>query len=139
MTNIQLQFENIFEVLRICVLAWKRNIKRVLSPYAEMISFSFWSGCFTDQVIEQTLIQSGRSQGGLINITHNDSARTKWLLSSYILANYTEALRDLTGLTTGTRSEQHQNVQASRQKENNGHLSNFIDFFDIHNLFKVLV
>ena len=25
------------------------------------------------------------------------------------------------------------------RKENNGHLRNFIDFFDIHNLFKVLV
>ena len=114
MTNIQLQFENIFEVLRICVFAWKRNIKRVLSPYAEMISFSFWSGCFTDQVIEQTLIQSGRSQGGLINITHNDSARTKWLLSSHIVGNYTEAFRDLTGLTTGTWSEQHQNVDEKK-------------------------
>ena len=37
----------------------------------------FWSDTFTDQVIEQTLTRSGESQGGLINITHNDAARTK--------------------------------------------------------------
>ena len=40
MANIQSQFENIFKILRICVLAWKRNIKKVLSPSAEMITFS---------------------------------------------------------------------------------------------------
>ena len=96
----------------------------------------FWSGAFTDQVIEQTLMRSGKSQGGLINITHNDAARTKWLLSSHIVANYTEALRDLTGVTTGTWSEQHPDVQASRRKENSRHLRNFIDFFDIHHPFK---
>ena len=91
----------------------------------------FWSGTFTDQVIEQTLMRSGKSQGGLINITHNNAARRKWLLSSHI-----EALRDLTGVTTGTWSEQHRDVQASRRKENSKHLHCFIDLFDIHNPFK---
>ena len=67
----------------------------------------FWSGTFTDQIIEQTLMRSGKTQGGLINITHNDAARTKWLLSSHIVANYTEAIRDLTGINTGTWSEHH--------------------------------
>ena len=99
----------------------------------------FWSGTFTDQIIEQTLMRSGKSQGGLINITHNDSARTKWLLSSHLVANYTEALRDLTGVTSGTWSEQHRDIQANRRKENSQHLRNFIDFFDIHNPFKAPV
>ena len=34
----------------------------------------FSSSTFTDQVIEQTLMQYGKSQGGLINITHSDTA-----------------------------------------------------------------
>ena len=72
----------------------------------------------------------------MIHIKHNDSAQTKWLLSSHIVANYTEELLDLTGITTGTWSEQHHDVQASRQKENSRHLSNYIDFFDIRNPFK---
>ena len=42
----------------------------------------FWSGTFTDQVIEQDLMLLGKSEGGLINITHKDAARTKWLLSA---------------------------------------------------------
>ena len=74
----------------------------------------------------------------MVNITHNDSTRTKWLLSSHLVANYTEASLDLTGVTTGTWSEQH-DIQASRRKENSRHLCNFIDFFDIHNPFKVPV
>ena len=39
----------------------------------------------------------------------------------------------------GTFSEQHHDVQASRRKENSRHPRNFIDLFDIHNLFKALV
>ena len=85
------------------------------------------------------MIGSGKSQGGLINITHNDSARKKWLLSSHIVANYIEVSLDLTGVTTATSSEQHHDVQASRRKENSRHLCNFIDFFDSHSPFKVPV
>ena len=72
----------------------------------------------------------------MIHIKHNDSAQTKWLLSSHIVANYTEELLDSTGITTGTWSEQHHDVQASRQKENSRHLSHYIDFFDIGDPFK---
>ena len=49
------------------------------------------------------------------------------------------ALQDLTGVTTGIQSEQHHYVQASRRKEKSHQLCNNIDFFDIHNPFKVLV
>ena len=37
----------------------------------------------------------------------------------------------MAGVITGTWSEQHHDVQASRRKENICHLRNFIDFFDI--------
>ena len=50
----------------------------------------FWSGTFYDQVTEQTLMQSSKFQEGLINITYNDAAQTKWLLLSHIVANYTD-------------------------------------------------
>ena len=32
MTKIQSQFENIFKILTICVLAWKKNVRNVLLP-----------------------------------------------------------------------------------------------------------
>ena len=95
----------------------------------------FWSGTFTDQVIEQDLMLSGKSEGGLINITHKDAARTMWLLSAHVIANYSSALRDLTGIKTGTWSE-HLDMRQSQRKEGCMHLRSFIDFLEIHNPFK---
>ena len=63
------------------------------------------------------MILSGKREGGLINITHKEAVRRKWLLSSHVAANYSNTLRHLTGLKTGTWSEQH---------------------CDMHNLFKAL-
>ena len=62
----------------------------------------FWTGIFTDQIIEQDLMLSGKSEGGLINITHKEAVRTKWLLPSHVVANYSNALHDLTDVKTGT-------------------------------------
>lgn len=39
----------------------------------------------------------------------------------------------------GAWSGQHRNVQTCRRKKNNHHIRSFIDFFNIHNLFKVPV
>ena len=80
-------------------------------------------------------MRSGKTQGGLINVTHKDAARTKWLLSSHVVANYTEALRDLTGTNAGTWSEQHRDMNRCQRKENYNHLRTFIDFMAVHNPF----
>ena len=74
----------------------------------------FWRGTSTDQVIVQDLMLSGKSDGGLINKTHKEAARTKWLLSSHVAANYSNALRDLTGVKTGGWSEQHRGMCLSQ-------------------------
>lgn len=66
----------------------------------------FWSGTWSDLLIEQCLMRAGKTHGGLVNITRNESARTKWLLSAHVLAQYNEALRSITGTFTGTWSEQ---------------------------------
>ena len=67
-----------------------------------------------------------------------NAAPTKRLISSHIVANYTEALRDLTAVTTGTWTEQHHDAQGSRRKEDSHQFRNFVNLFDIHNLFKKL-
>ena len=36
----------------------------------------FWSGTWTDITFEQYLIRSVKMHGGLVNITHKESART---------------------------------------------------------------
>ena len=92
----------------------------------------FWSGTWTDMTIEQCLMWSAKTQGGLINITHNESARSKWLLSAHILAEYSEALRSQTGLTKGTLPEQHKDMGFGRRQEDSRDLKKFIDFLAIH-------
>lgn len=61
-------------------------------------SEKFWSGTWTDMTIEQSLMRSGKTHGGLINITHKEAAKAKWLLSAHIVAEYSDALRLMTGI-----------------------------------------
>ena len=82
---------------------------------------------------------SGKSNGGLISNTHNDTTRTKWLLSSYAVENYAKALQDLTGVTTGKWFVQHRDVKASRKIENSLPLRNFYRFLQYRNSFNVTV
>ena len=56
-------------------------------------------------------------------------------LFSFVV-NYSNALRNLTGVKTGTWSEQHRDIRLSKRKEGYRHLRNFIDFLEIHNPFK---
>ena len=62
----------------------------------------FWSGTWTDMTIEQCLMRSSKTNDGLINITHKEAAKTKWLLSAHVLAQYLDSLRNLTNKTVGT-------------------------------------
>ena len=102
------QPQGITNILRLYLQA-SRELRNCLKSKYEKGLFTiwrkdklFWSGTFTDQVIEQDLMLPGKSEGGLINITHKEAARTKWLLSSHVVVNYSDALRDLTGVKTGT-------------------------------------
>ena len=79
---------------------------------------------------------SGKSEDGLINKKHKETPRTKLLLSSHVVANYSKAHCNLTGFKTGTWSEQHSDLCLSRRKEGYRHLHNFIDFLAIHIPFK---
>ena len=96
-----------------------------------------WSGTFTDQVIEQTLMRSGKSQGGLINITHRDTAQVKWLTTAHIMAEYSDVLRNLTSVTTDTMSEPHRDMGTTRRATDAKHVATFEEFLTIHNPFTV--
>ena len=54
------------------------------------------------------------------------------------VANYSNVLRNLTGVKTKTWSEQHCDMRLSKRKEGYRHLRNFIDFLEIHNPMKGL-
>ena len=86
--------------------------------------FLFWSGTWTDVTIEQCLLQCS----GLINITHNDAARAKRLLSAHILGQHTDSVPCLTRVVTGTWSEQHREMQISRTKKDKNDVIEFLNF-----------
>ena len=95
----------------------------------------FWSGTWSDMTIEQSLMRAGKTQGGLINITHKEAAKTKWLLSAHVVAQFTDALRCLTNTFTGTWSEQHRDVHPGNIKKDLKDLKTFTNFLESHNPF----
>ena len=67
--------------------------------------YLLWSVTWSDMTIEQCLMRAGKTERGLINITHKEAAKTKWLLTAHVIAQYTEAIRSLTETFTRTWSE----------------------------------
>ena len=95
----------------------------------------FWSGTWTDMVIEQCLMRSGKTTGGLINITHREAAKTVWLLAAHIIAQYSDGLRSLTNNYSGTWSAQHRDMSNARVKNDALHMEKFLNFLKSHNPF----
>ena len=73
-------------------------------------------------------MRSAKTEGGLINITHREAARIKWLLTAHIMAQYTEALRCLTVTYSGIWSQQQTEVRPAAMK-----LHTFLHFSQMHN------
>ena len=57
------------------------------------------SRCFnavaSDQALEQTINHDGKSQGGVIGFTLRKGALTRWMVTRHIIAQYTEAFKEL--------------------------------------------
>ena len=88
-------------------------------------SNKFWAGLSSDLVIEQTLMRSLKSSGGL---THGsgmtEEMRALWTMSSPITAEYSEMMQDLTDLMYAS-NEQHRESTQSRIKR---------DFLDLEKI-----
>ena len=96
---------------------------------------SFWAGLWTDLIIEQVLMRSLKSRGGLTagrGIT--ESVRRTWINSMHRRAGIHDALCTLTGMTIQT-SEQHKDLTSSRVKRDNEDLQKLIQWFDTHEPF----
>ena len=67
----------------------------------------FWAGLWTDLVIEQSLMRTAKSRGGLTRGRGmTESVRLLWVLSGHKCAEVLEAMTELSG-SRHTRSEQH--------------------------------
>ena len=67
----------------------------------------YWAGLHTDLVIEQCLMKSLKSRGGLTRGRGvSENQRNIWLLSAPVIAQINDSLLDLCGISYET-SEQH--------------------------------
>ena len=77
-------------------------------------SSQYWAGLGSDLVIEQTLMRSLKSQGGLTRGSGmSEHQRTVWAMSSTVSSAYNLAMQEFTARSYAT-SEQHKELSASR-------------------------
>ncbi|KAG1681449.1 hypothetical protein GQR58_011839 [Nymphon striatum] len=77
-------------------------------------SDQYWAGLSSDLVIEQTLMRSLKSQGGLTRGSGmSEHQRAVWTLSSTISSSYNLAMQELTSSSYST-SKQHKELTTSR-------------------------
>ena len=81
-------------------------------------------------------MRAAKTEGGLINIIHQEAASIKWLSTAHVMAQYTEALRCLTDTYSGALgSQQHQKVRPAAVKLDHDDLQTFLHFLQTHNPF----
>lgn len=101
-------------------------------------SDKFWSGIWSDQTIEQTLMRSMKSSGGL---THGrgvtDSVIAKWILATPILNTVSEKIEDYCKISY-SHSDQHIDARDSRINRDNSDMFKFDQWFTEHEPFPTI-
>ena len=95
----------------------------------------YWNGIWTDLSIEQVLMRSLKSRGGLIHGRGmTDSVVLTWVHTMHVCASMHDAMTTLTGNTHKT-SNQHVELGKSRMKRDNDDLEKVCTWFESHNPF----
>lgn len=85
-------------------------------------SQKFWSGLSSDLVIEQTLMRSLKTSGGLTRGSGlSEGQRALWTMSTPVTAEYNMAMQEFANLSYST-SEQHKELTDARIKRDNNDL-----------------
>jgi hypothetical protein len=98
----------------------------------------FWAGLPTDLIIEQTMMRSAKSRGGL---THGrgmaEGVRVMWLKSLHRCATVHAAMLTLTNMDSGKLDVQHVELGRTRSKRDFSDLEKMVEWFEVHNPFDV--
>ena len=104
--------------------------------HAVQRSQRYWAGLWFDLVIEQTLMRSVKSTGGLTRgRCMQEGTRYLWALSLNHLASINNAMKLLVGPSV-KRSEQHIDLGPSRLTQDHTDSKRFKDCLTTRNLFK---
>ena len=95
-------------------------------------SNTFWGGLGADLVIEQTLMRTLKTAGGLTRVGGmREAQRGRWTLALPLVTEYSQGMDDVTGITYST-SEQLIDTSSARitcDHEDTGKVLNFITEF----------
>ncbi|KYM95812.1 hypothetical protein ALC62_13539 [Cyphomyrmex costatus] len=95
----------------------------------------YWSGIWSDMTIEQVLMRSMKSSGGL---THgrgiSDSVLSKWILSSIILTEVCNEMEKFCNVSYST-SEQHVDASVTRINRDASDLQKLANYFSTYDPF----
>ena len=100
-------------------------------------SSRYWAGLWTDLTIEQVIMLSIKSRGGLTRgrgVT--ETVRLQWIYSMHKCAGIHDAMTTITNLKHKT-SEQHIELGISRSKRDFEDLSNIQEWFNLHEPFNL--
>ena len=96
-----------------------------------------WTGIWTDLAIEQTLMRSLKTRGGLtVGRGMSESVRHQWVLSLSHSASIHNAMVQVTGAAYKS-SEQHHEMGVTRTKQDFKDCGKLLDWFAEHNPFLV--
>ena len=101
------------------------------------ISSRYWAGLWTDLIIEQVMMRSIKSRGGLTRgrgVT--ETVRLQWIYSLHKCAGVHDAMTTITHLKHKT-SEQHVELGASRSKRDFDDVRKIQEWFDQHEPFNL--
>jgi 5'-3' exonuclease len=109
----------------------------------------YWAGLSTDLVIEQVLMRSLKTSGGLTRGRGmTETQRSVWVMASPVCAEVNNALQHLTDVMYVT-SEQHKDLSKSRQKNDVADTQKMLEFLHerdpfqdddtLHNIFTGIV
>jgi hypothetical protein len=95
----------------------------------------YWAGLWSDLAIEQTLMRSIKTRGGLTRGRGMEEGVSHlWVSSLSYTAAVHEAMTDLSGIKV-TTSEQHLEMSSSRRKQDYEDANKFYNWFESRNPF----
>ena len=96
-----------------------------------------WGGLWTDLVIEQAMMRSIKSRGGLTRGRGmSETARLSWIHSMHACADVHKSMTELTNLQHKT-SEQHVELGVSRIQRDNNDFNKLFSWFNIYDPFDI--
>lgn len=99
----------------------------------------FWAGLPPDLIIEQVLMRSLKTNGGLTRGRGmEEKQRTRWLLAMPVCAEVSEAMQDLSQ-TLYTTSDQHKDMTEARKSRDQKDCKQILEFLEDYSPFQETV